>query len=249
MKKLVFGLMAMAAAVCFGDAANLLVKFSTPGPDKYADGTTVLDGERYALVYVKGAFGGITADGKAADADDTVVAVLPRAQGGRCPITVFQVDSKLAEGLTGGSYAVVMLDTRLAPTAEGAVALASADAETGLPTAIAATTEVVTDVSASAVSATSVKGEAAADKAVASAVPADAPTPVVKSIKVEGAYVYITVAGTIPALQYNVAGGTAPDALDDKVGAPAQGAATVDEEITIVAPKSANGGFFKVQRN
>lgn len=52
---------AAAAGLCFGDASNLLVTFSTPGPDRYADGSTVRDGERYALVYVRGTFGGIAA--------------------------------------------------------------------------------------------------------------------------------------------------------------------------------------------
>ena len=131
-----------AAGLCFGDASNLLVTFSTPGPDRYADGSTVRDGERYALVYVRGTFGGIAADGSAVEADDAVVAVLSRAEKGRCPTTVFQVPSDLAKTLTGGSYAVYLLDTRLAPT--DAVRLAATDAKTGLPTAIAATTEVAT---------------------------------------------------------------------------------------------------------
>lgn len=249
MKKIVLGLVLTAAAASFGDAANRLVTFSTPGTDTYADGTAVLDGERYALVYVKGAFGGITADGQAADADDAVLAVLPRAKNGRCPTTVFQVDSQVADALTGGSYAVYLLDTRLAPDAQGVVRLAGTDAATGLPTAIAATTEVASGVVAPALGGSVASGTASAEQAVASADPVGAPRPVVKAIRVEGAYVYLTVANTIPALQYNVAGGATPDALTEKVGTPAQGAATADGEITIVAPKSAAGGFFKVRRN
>ena len=249
MKKLLLGVAVCVANLCFGDASNLLVTFSTPGPDRYADGKTVLDGERYALVYVRGSFGGIAADGRAVDADDAVVAVLSRAEKGRCPTTVFQVPSELANTLTGGSYAVYLLDTRLAPAADGAVRLAPTDAKTGLPTAIAKTTEVATEIAANAYAGTRATGVAAAADAVATAVPADAPQPVIKSIRVDGAYVYITVAGTIPSLQYNVAGGETPDSLMPGVGAPAQGAASVDEEITIIAPAQADGGFFRVQRN
>ncbi len=249
MRKTLLGVAVCAANLCFGDASNLLVTFSTPGPDRYADGSTVLDGERYALVYVRGSFGGIAADGRAVDADDAVVAVLSRAEKGRCPTTVFQVPSELAKTLTGGSYAVYLLDTRLAPAANGVARLAPADARTGLPTAIAKTTEVATKIVADAYAGTRATGVAAKEAAVATAVPADAPQPVVKSIRVEGAYVYITVAGTIPSLQYNVAGGVTPDRLTSVVGTPAQGAASVDEEITIVAPAQADGGFFRVQRN
>ncbi len=249
MKKTLLGVAVCAANLCFGDASNLIVTFSTPGPDRYADSSTVLDGEHYALVYVRGTFGGIAADGRAVEADDAVVAVLSRAEKGRCPTTVFQVPSDLAKTLTGGSYAVYLLDTRLAPATDGAVRLAPTDVQTGLPTAIAKTTEVATQIEASAYAGTRTTGVATAEGAVATAVPADAPQPVVKSIRVEGAYVYITVAGTIPSLQYNVAGGETPDGLKPGVGSPAQGAASVDEEITIVAPATADGGFFRVQRN
>ncbi len=249
MKKMLLGVAACAAGLCFGDASNLLVTFSTLGPDRYADGSTVRDGERYALVYVRGTFGGIAADGSAVEADDAVVAVLSRAEKGRCPTTVFQVPSDLAKTLTGGSYAVYLLDTRLAPTDAGTVRLAATDAQTGLPTAIAATTEVATKIAATSYTGARATGVATAQDAVATAVPADAPQPIIKSIRVEGAHVYITVAGTIPSLQYNVAGGETPDSLTPGVGAPAQGAASVDEEITIVAPKGEHGGFFRVQRN
>ena len=47
-------MLALAAVLlCAGAFAaqnDALVSFSTPGPDKYADGTTVLDGEYYAIV-------------------------------------------------------------------------------------------------------------------------------------------------------------------------------------------------------
>ena len=51
MKKTIAALFAVASAAVF--AGDLLISFSTPGPDKYADGTQVLDGEYYSLVYTK----------------------------------------------------------------------------------------------------------------------------------------------------------------------------------------------------
>ena len=113
MKKLLAGIVAMASAAVFADAANTLVYFYSEGPDTYADGSTVLDGERYALVWSQdGNFDGFTVSGEAVDKNDKVFSIMPRAKNGRCPMTVFQVDS--AEAPAEGVYAVYLLDTRTA---------------------------------------------------------------------------------------------------------------------------------------
>ncbi|MBQ4198785.1 MAG: hypothetical protein II649_02765, partial [Kiritimatiellae bacterium] len=74
-------LMTMVGVAGFAFAATAgindsLLGFSTVGPDKYADGKTVMDGECYALVWTKdgATFGGIDASGKAiADTDEVVL--------------------------------------------------------------------------------------------------------------------------------------------------------------------------------
>ena len=50
MKKLLFTMVVAAFGAAFGAANDTILVFSTKGPDTYADGTSVLDGERYALV-------------------------------------------------------------------------------------------------------------------------------------------------------------------------------------------------------
>ena len=92
----VFGV-AVSMAVFAANAAqnDLLISFSTKGPDTYADGTTVMDGECYALVWIpEGASGAaIASDGTAADGAK-IVLVAPIAKNGRCPNVVYRVSCK-----------------------------------------------------------------------------------------------------------------------------------------------------------
>ena len=78
--------------------------------------------------------------------------------------------------------------------------------------------------------------------------PADAPKPKITAIKVIGDNVYLTVANTVPYLQYNVAAGETPAAQS---GAAAQAPVNGDaaKEITLIVPKNGDKNFFKVQRN
>ena len=119
MKKLLFVAMMLAAEICLAAENDMILTFSTQGPDTYGDGSTVLDGERYALVWVKdgAAFSGITADGKTLADTTKVIAVAPLAKAGKCPETVFEIDADYAETLKGGSFALYLLDTRVSKTA------------------------------------------------------------------------------------------------------------------------------------
>ena len=69
---LAFAVFPMIASASVQDK---VARFSTPGPDCYADGTLVADGECYALVWSpKGAtFAGFNADGTAISANDRVI--------------------------------------------------------------------------------------------------------------------------------------------------------------------------------
>ena len=102
------------AGVAEGALNDRLARFSTPGPDRYADGSIVVDGECYALVWSPAgrAFSGFNADGTAASAVDRVVLAGPLALGGRCRDAVFQIPAKEYESLKNGVWAVCLVDTR-----------------------------------------------------------------------------------------------------------------------------------------
>ena len=89
MKKLVTCIMVLMAAFAIaGGADDATVSFSTRGPDRYADGTTVMDGECYALVWsADGVFEGLSANGEPVDSSDKVILVI----SGRTLICPFPV--------------------------------------------------------------------------------------------------------------------------------------------------------------
>ena len=95
---------------------DYLVSFSSPGPDRYADGTIVPDGECYALVWSPAGktFSGFNADGTAASALDRVVLAGPLALDGRCRDSLFQIPADTYQALEGGEWAVCLIDTRRA---------------------------------------------------------------------------------------------------------------------------------------
>ena len=120
----------LAAGLCAGTLLagmnNVVIQFSTVGPDKYADGTTVMDGECYALVWTPdgATFGGINSKGEAIGGNDkgqkcTVAVKAPIASGGKCPNVQFQIDEAFAErNYPGGTWGVYLLDTRKFVTEE-----------------------------------------------------------------------------------------------------------------------------------
>lgn len=241
-----------AAALCgaaFGAANDALVSFSTKGPDAYADGSTVLDGECYALVWMSNGADGfaVAADGSAEGGE--IVLAAPIAKGGRCPDVLFEVDAgDMETKYKGGSWGVYLLDTRRwgsdgsvrpAGTVNGKVSLVNAAGAvpgaavrvaSGVSTALGAVTGAV------AASATAVPAAAEAKK------------PVITGIRVDGANVYVTVKGTVPYLQYGLSSGATPDAVAEGVGSPRTGAVADDEEIVLVAPAKKGSAFFKVGR-
>ncbi len=108
----------MSAAAFAAGADDALITFSTKGPDTYADGTVVKDGENYALVWVKAGaeFGGFTAQGKLVDEENNLLlGVFPRAKGGRCADTFVQINKGFADAYgAAGDFALYLLDTRSA---------------------------------------------------------------------------------------------------------------------------------------
>lgn len=151
LRKIVMGAVLFLAGSVFADAANLCITFSTKGPDCYADGSVVKDGEWYALVWspTDENPGELVQIKKA---EDEVVLAAPLAKDGHCPYTLFQVDSQALK--TTGFYYVCILDTRDAagrpavPSVTGEIpaSVAVAKANPITATAKAAAGAQVTDV-------------------------------------------------------------------------------------------------------
>ena len=245
MKKLIWmavAAVAMCAALHAGQD-NLLMKFSTPGPDTYADGKTpVADGEFYALVWVKKgtAFAGFLADGRVVDAaNSALICAVPYAENGHCPETVVEIDRVLADAYAGsGSFELHVLDTR---DAEGKPKGKASDGVNGSGEA------AKFNLAAGAVGEVqAVSAKTAALAATASALPASIPK--ITSIKVENGIVTLKVKGTSKLLRYGVNSGEAPN---DLAPLPLDvGVADGDDfgEIEIAVPAEKGGRFFSIGR-
>ena len=246
--KLIKNILAAAAvlssAAAFSAANDAMVSFSTKGPDKYADGATVLDGECYALVWTAPNSAGlaVAADGTASGGE--IVLAAPVAKGGRCPKVIFEVNADdMAKKYKGGSWSVLLLDTRRWG-ADGVARPAGTVA--GKVTLVNATGEVSGgSVNVATASSSSVSAVAAA-VASATAVPEGTPSPTITGIRVEGANVFVTVRGTVPHLAYGLKSGETPSAVSEPAGAPRSGEES--GEIILVAPVKKGGEFFKVER-
>ena len=239
--------MAMSFAA-FAGADDALVAFSSSGPDKYADGTVVKDGENYALVWVKAgaAFGGFTSEGALVNAaDNLLLGVFPSAKNGRCAETYVQIDRAFADAYAAaGAFKIYVLDTRSAD--KSSVAKGAEDLEKG----VQSYGEVATmEVASGTIKVTS--AAAAGEAAVASAIPSGVLPPVIKGAEVrDGAFV-VTVEQTTPSLRYNLAVGDTPAADGKTAVAEAPKAGDVKQTIELKYPiKDGEGAkFFKVVRD
>ena len=232
--------MAFAATAAVDDA---LLSFSTVGPDKYADGTDVLPGECYALVWsADGQFEGIKADGTTIDPADKVVLVAPVAKQGAngtcCPAILYQVDKAFAESHASGQYAVYILDTRV-KAADGTVAVGGVDENgalkvvNGYDAVSAGTTATSAAESIKTVATTAVGGASVATLAEVDA-------PVITAIKPNGMKITISASGLSPVATYKVVTGTQLDKVSTEINA------TADEKGDFTFEKPENGTFFKV---
>ena len=242
MKFFAFSAIAMMASLAFADAANVCVMFSTKGPDLYADGTTVVNGEWYALVWVaNGAeLGGVTTRLEAVRDDNQVMLAAPLASGGRCPLVMWQVDS--AKAKTSGNYRVVMLDTR---GSDGKPATRDAD---GKPKVVYSMTETSAQVAASGSFSTSGLASSIAGSATAASGTEGVEKPTIESFAIVGANVQITVAGMVPGLTYKVTTGDDPSNLSatDFV-VPQKDDATTDTVKGVVIMPATEAKFFSIQ--
>ncbi len=230
MKKTIAALFAVASAAAFAGMNNLFITFSTPGPDKYADGATVLDNECYALVWTG-------ADGK------QKTWTYQSAKGGRCTLCYLNIDEAEASAYKDGTWHVYLLDTRdFAADASGNT-LAGVDKKTGeakLVNATAAIGDAFTATGGMSTYASSSTPVASSAYDLSSV-----PAPKVTGIEVVGANIVITVKDTVPFVKYTLVSGDDVTEFSIPAGADSKNGA-VNGEIQLMTPKKDGAQFFKV---
>lgn len=250
-------LWALACAALLGGAVPAAVSedagiigFSTKGPDRYADGTPVLDGEVYALVWTRNGttFAGFNVDGTPVEPDNaSVLYAASLAKGGRCEPFKVVLDPLVLQGyLANGVFSLHLLDTR-AWAADGTATVAGA-------TRVQGSTRVTEGalVAAAASIASKTGGTGENPVYAASAVGKDVPSPKITGIRVEGDEIVLTVANTVSALDYAVSAGATPTAdADAHASCPVSGAASKGATIELRVPRDPNATsqFFRVGRN
>ena len=223
------------------------LSFSTQGPDRYADGTVVMDGECYALVWSKdGDFNGFAANGECVDAEDRIVLIAPIAKGGRCPSVLFQIPAAEANELAGGKYAVYLLDTRVAEgdsvrprgTVNGKLALMNGYGAASANLALGGS-------SSDKVAQEAENGQSGQVASALCAVPGDCVQPRIKAMRIEGDNVFLTVENLKGFMRVSSGGNVAASDMTDAAVETSGGS----EDVTLVTRKPGASGFFKVIRN
>ena len=257
------------SACAYGSMQDKLARFSTPGPDRYADGSVVRDGECYALVWSPEGttFSGFNADGTPVSASDRVVLAGELAQGGKCPETIFQIPANVYDELKGGEWAVCLVDTRTLNgipagvrdgkpvrvnrwgAVTGGVKIEPKDASS---LQLAPSGSVLRLASASS-GGTSSSGDGSGATAqpvrakTLSAVPPTVQPPQITAIEVADGEVWLGVTDTVPYLSYTIISGEKPNDLKtDYFSEVVDGEA--NSEIAIGTVKSVKRRFFKVKR-
>lgn len=246
-KVLVATFSVLMAGATWAAANDLLITFSTKGPDTYADGqTTVMNKECYALVWDKaGEPFAIAADGSTTGGD--IVLVAPVARKGRCPKVLFEVDAALVSEKysSGGSWKVYLLDTRR----YGEKGATLAPIKGGRPTTINASAEVSSaTISVGSGTPGAVAATSGTTAATATGLPAGFDVrPTITDIQLDGDLVYVTVENTVPYLAYDLTAGDTPEEVTERVNNPRHGGD--DGTVILVAPAQEEGAFFKVGLN
>ena len=250
-KSVIAGFAGLVAAVAFAGANNVVVSFSTVGPDRYADGEFVLENERYALVWTPdGAeFAGINADGTAV-APSKVVLTAPATANHNCPDVNFQIDEAVVnEKYPGGTWGVYLLDTRRYAADKDGVILKGEDGKP-IVESVGDKTKVSGYGPVAVLDGTQMSGaSASASVSVVadSESPANAANLKVTKIDFDDDNVYLYVSGSLSCLKYAVQTGDTPDKLATPAGAKVQYGKDSGDMI-IATPKKSGAQFFKVNR-
>ena len=254
---LAFAVVPMIASASVQDK---VARFSTPGPDCYADGTLVADGECYALVWSpKGAtFAGFNADGTAISANDRVVFAAPLALEGKCRDSLFQIPADEYAELEGGEWAVCLVDTRMANGVPAGVKdnaplrvnrWGAVKNEVKISTASTLALDGIAAPKAGGRSllAAAAPSEAGVCAGTLSAVPDSVTQPRIIGFEVVDGVARLTVEDTVPFLTYTISAGDTPNALAaDDAADWVDGDTAKPIEIETDAVKGSR--FFKVTR-
>lgn len=242
--RLVLGFLSfMFVLPLFAGRDNVVVTFSTKGPDKYADGSTVMNGERYALVWTPAGatFGGFCSDGSAV-APSKVAFSKPLAKDGCCPQTKFEIDEACVQAnYPGGTWGVYLLDTRRFATDANGVIKAGEVASVG-GDAVNGYGVVSAQMSGSLLGASTDGG---LTSGLSSTIPESGRNFRIKDIKVVDGQVRLSVADTKSCMRYKVREGANPEELD-AVGGERYG--KDGEDLEIVLPKGeGNSSFYVIE--
>ena len=261
-KEATVALLLLWGGFSFASITDYVATFSTPGPDRYADGTVVADGECYALVWSpKGSvFAGFNADGTAISANDRVVLAAPLAKNGKCRDAIFQIPAAEYIELEGGEWTVCLVDTRTAAGIPAGVANNAplrvnrwGAVNSGLKIEPAKASGLVSAAASKAsnrgtlLAASGDGSDESVCAGVLSAVPDSVKPPKITAFEVSDGVVRLTVTDTVPFLTYTLAAGDSPDALEaddaaDKVDGDTKA------EIAIETDALEGSRFFKVTR-
>ncbi len=241
--------MALITAFAIADGADdAVVTFSTRGPDRYADGTTVMDGECYALVWsADGVFEGLSANGEPVDPNDKVILVAPYAKDGRCPEILFQIPASEAASLAAGAYEVLLLDTRIARAGGATAPYGTVNGKLKMVNGFGGVADGLSIAKMSGGLNAGSVAEASSGSRVAAGAPAPAGVaqPRVKHIRVDGDKVFLTVEN-LPGFMRVQGGAQISDSA-------ALGSATAtdggSQDVILVTRTTGASGFFRVVRN
>ena len=252
----------MLAAAVFAGEDDVLLAFSTTGPDRYADGSPVMEGEIYALVWTRAGatFAGVQADGALVNPGDSEIVMTQPNAGtkvvdgetvGYCRPTLFHIPAAFHAAHAGGRYEVVLLDTR-ATDASGVLRPAGRAEYVRGWCVVPERERGAQDAAASSAMLRRGAAPASGARTVASLLPpgVEIPQPRITAIKVEDGQVKLTFTGSSPLLLYSIAAGGTP-AVDESVGAvqPVSGVSDAAAELEIAVPVREGQRFFKVVRN
>lgn len=268
MKKTLIGIAAaLAGALAFGEGQeNVPITISTKAPAVYADGTTVKQGEFFALVWVKDAATEVSfaADGSlvAPEGAAEILIAGPWADKDGWLWRPRSYTIPAAITAKGGELRLLVMDTRKADGAlfggyeldESGCAVLADDGK-ALPVAVNAGDPITNLVLGSNISTISGVGEIKV--ASMSALPPDAPQSEIVATRFEGTgkdrKMVLTVKNTAWYAKYNAAKGASPDAIGTEKAAdkPVDGKASPDEtvDVSVPAPEDESAAFIKIIRN
>lgn len=201
MKKTIYMVTMLLAGITVMGAglSQLTLSMSTQGPDYYADGAPVLVGETYLLVYVNegAAFAGVKTDGTLVDDGvNKIVTESAAIAGSKCGFKAIQYPPELYPA--GGSFVIVLLDTRKPAGDVGGLVVKSGASE-----GTAAASGDSTKLNSVSVAGTS-GGEPVLVASTQSTAPAGTPAPKITSIKGAGQNVELTIGDVSSAAVYEV---------------------------------------------